>query len=65
MKMPTLLTESEAADYLGVTAGQVRRLRRAGVLPMVGTYTPERGAVVRLLAADDVAAYANRAAVAA
>ncbi|WP_241472639.1 helix-turn-helix domain-containing protein [Mycolicibacterium neoaurum] len=54
------MTEAEAAEYIGVTKGQVRRLRRAGVLPMAGTYQPPRGVVVRLLSADDVTAYANR-----
>ncbi|MEH3135285.1 MAG: hypothetical protein PGN30_09825 [Mycolicibacterium neoaurum] len=65
MTMPTLMTEAEAADYIGVTTGQIRRLRRADVLPMAGTYQPPRGVVVRLLSTDDVMAYANRSAVAA
>lgn len=63
--MPAPFSESEAADYLGLTVGHVRWLRCAGVLPMAGTYQPARGEVVRLLSTDDAAAYANRAAVAA
>jgi Helix-turn-helix domain len=56
MNLPTLMTEDEVAEYLKCAPRTVRRYRKGGKLPVIGTYTKSSGHIVPLFASADVSA---------
>jgi hypothetical protein len=50
--IPMLMTPDDIADYLGVSQDRATELRKGW--PVVGTYTPPRGAVVPLYSREAV-----------
>lgn len=57
--VPDLMTPADIAEYLGVGQDRVTELRKGW--PIAGTYSPPRGAIVPLYAAEDVVTRCEKA----
>ncbi len=55
-ELPTLMTEDEVVNYLNCTPSTIRRYRKEGKLPVVGTYTKPTGHIVPVFASADALA---------